>query len=644
MKLQIFKALISSWVLFLGSVSLADSNHFSRTYSNAEQREYFRSFYSEVLRLVPADKMHQIVEDIVRENPEDSDAQIYAKLVEPVKKIRPGIFKLLTQYAPNVISNQRKVLSSQTVSLLNDKDEINGYLDIGTSGNYFKSFAKKFPGPVKGPKYLISDMKPSIFNPGDILQRGQLLRNFVHVQNEDFLPISDKYIPSESLDLVTMYVGLHHTPKEKLSGFIASINRVLREGGVFILRDHDKNNKTEPYMHLAHMTFNLAAGVTAGAEAQELRNFLSIDDWIEILEQHGFSAGEERLLQEGDPSENTMIRFTKIRSSSQKISKNQRFDENAMIQAKAFARKIGEYKRAKDQTFLTTPEWWIVWNSQDYAHFIKENGSYKFPYFKSMQTLTNVYLNSLLRTSGINLGYNFMDITLLTFQNTEYFWKGAFDKTVVKKNHTNPHIVEAQKKYGEFINHTPFYDFPYGEVLKEFEEVNEINDREASLFRTEYKIKAKITPFFRGGSKQAYGEETEFIHMIVKDSEDQVCDVDPRIEIVETFSNIKVLRVPRYKPFNEILLKIAKTSILVEEIAGNSEIQMAVESSSSHRDEFAELCAEEGICKILNEVPSVIASGPVRTLFEIKVDSLNQLDEKISQVDESAFIKHFFDY
>ena len=45
--------------------------------------------------------------------------------------------------------------------------------------------------------------------------------------------------------------------------------------------------------------------------AAEIRNFLSLAQLQEILERTGFVPHEKRLLQEGDPTHNTLMRFDK---------------------------------------------------------------------------------------------------------------------------------------------------------------------------------------------------------------------------------------------------------------------------------------------------------------------------------------------
>jgi ubiquinone/menaquinone biosynthesis C-methylase UbiE len=52
-------------------------------------------------------------------------------------------------------------------------------------------------------------------------------------------------IPDSSADLVTMNQGLHHLPQGEIMKFLAEVCRVLRPGGLFIIREHDAKPANE---------------------------------------------------------------------------------------------------------------------------------------------------------------------------------------------------------------------------------------------------------------------------------------------------------------------------------------------------------------------------------------------------------------
>ncbi len=52
---------------------------------------------------------------------------------------------------------------------------------------------------------------------------------------------------------------------------------------------------------------------------------------------------------------------------------------------------LKDYTRNEDQTFLTLPEWYIVFSSEEYANFLKYNLPSDFPYFSSIIQFWKIY-------------------------------------------------------------------------------------------------------------------------------------------------------------------------------------------------------------------------------------------------------------
>ena len=111
---------------------------------------------------------------------------------------------------------------------------------------------------------------------------------------------------------MTCYVGLHHMTAERLKPFLASVARILRPGGVFIVRDHDvDSDDMRALVSLAHTVFNAGLGETWEANRAELRFFESADTWVRRLHEAGFDDRGHRLLQDNDPTQNALFCFEK---------------------------------------------------------------------------------------------------------------------------------------------------------------------------------------------------------------------------------------------------------------------------------------------------------------------------------------------
>jgi ubiquinone/menaquinone biosynthesis C-methylase UbiE len=128
----------------------------------------------------------------------------------------------------------------------------------------------------------------------------------------DYQPIDSAVIPDASVDLVTIFIGFHHCPTEKLGGFIKSIHRVLRPGGSLILRDHDvRTPEMATFVSLVHTVFNLGLNVPWEKNQSEFRSFKSMEGWATEVCKAGFTDSGKRLFQDKDPSDNALARFVK---------------------------------------------------------------------------------------------------------------------------------------------------------------------------------------------------------------------------------------------------------------------------------------------------------------------------------------------
>ena len=79
-----------------------------------------------------------------------------------------------------------------------------------------------------------------------------------------------------------------------------------------VLRDHDAGSKDMKFMAaLAHDVFNAGLDVSWEKNLAEIRNFTSIDETASKVSSYGVVADNSRLLQDGDPTKNTLMVFSK---------------------------------------------------------------------------------------------------------------------------------------------------------------------------------------------------------------------------------------------------------------------------------------------------------------------------------------------
>jgi len=284
---------------------ITTTSEFHTVFDNTKPRDAFYRFLQVVFHLYPEDKFHHLIGEVTKT--ETSDERIYKTVQDRLPSIKPFLSELT--YALPALKVQKKEMTRQMLSLLPTGTKLNGYAEIGSTGRYISDLRKHMT--ISGPIYLINDVAPT-YGPADIMERGQLTKLGTFIESHDFDPISATDIPDESVDLVTCLIGLHHTRPEKLAVFLQSVRRILRPGGWFILRDHDvKNPEMATFVSLVHTVFNLGLNISWETDQQDYKDFKSIDEWSKLVTKEGFTDAGKRLLQANDPSDNTMVIFTK---------------------------------------------------------------------------------------------------------------------------------------------------------------------------------------------------------------------------------------------------------------------------------------------------------------------------------------------
>jgi len=279
---------------------------FQDVYGNARGNDDFYRFLQNVYRLYPEDRFHRLIQEATRAHPGDDQA-VYRELQAKLPSIKPFLSELT--YAIPSLRKQKREMSRQTLELLGERRRFEGYLEIGSTGRYLGDLRKHLR--LDGDLVLANDLAPTN-SPVDIVERGGLRKLGRFVPLDDYAPLASS-IADGSIDLLTCYIGLHHVPLDRLDAFIASLRRVMRRGGVLVLRDHDVGDGyMRALVSLAHAVFNAGLGVPWDTNARELRHFRTIEEWIAILERHGFRQTGPKLLQAHDPTINTLLAFEAV--------------------------------------------------------------------------------------------------------------------------------------------------------------------------------------------------------------------------------------------------------------------------------------------------------------------------------------------
>jgi FAD/FMN-containing dehydrogenase len=286
------------------------ASEFHRVYRAPSWQDRFYLFLQNIYRLYPESRFHTLIKDACAH--QDDDEAIYRELQARLPGIKPLLADLT--YALPSLAKQKREMVRQTLELLGPGRRFRGYVEIGTTGRYVRGLARSFA--IEGERVLVNDVAPSR-SPVDIVERGQLTLAGRFVPMRDYEPIPADAVADASADLVTCYIGLHHAAPDVLEEFVRSIWRIVRPGGVFVLRDHDVTTpEMNDFVSLAHTVFNAGLGLPWSENARERRHFASIEKWVQRLQSIGFVDMEKRLRQANDPTDNLLLGFVKPGTAS----------------------------------------------------------------------------------------------------------------------------------------------------------------------------------------------------------------------------------------------------------------------------------------------------------------------------------------
>ena len=141
---------------------------------------------------------------------------------------------------------------------------------------------------------------------------------------------------------------------------------------------------------------------------------------------------------------------------------------------------LPDYHRGVEQTYLTLPEWYIVFNSDEYANFLKTNRPSEFPYWKSARQFWDLKNQIEKHVTGqyeLNFGYEAMLWVIGSSYSAELVLKGLYENSIgrltewladEKVTSLDLKIQSYHQQYADFVHIFPWYEFPFYTKLQDF--------------------------------------------------------------------------------------------------------------------------------------------------------------------------------
>lgn len=301
---------------------------------------------------------------------------------------------------------------------------------------------------------------------------------------------------------------------------------------------------------------------------------------------------------------------------------------------------VKDYARAEEQTFLTLPEWFIVFSADEYAKSLEKQAPSKFPYFKNIGQFWSAYGTVSRKAKAeypYNFRYNLMNWVIGASFTVEMFFAGIYENTFGiltelisgRKELTDDMKVEkfihqVSAEYAASMNETPWYEYPFFGKLKEFWSVKD-GENTSFIRRWERRLSFTVGMTFKGIYAALLGSGTEAVYEPV--------DLNTAAMAVKD-GKLQILNIPRYIAFTREIPGLVREGVLFKDIAGNKKILVTAIAPDEWKN------GDTGT--LLAEWPVLTEAGTKRVALVVPVLQLS--DVILSFEKENIKLEHIFDY
>lgn len=243
-------------------------------------------------------------------------------------------------------------------------------------------------------------------------------------------------------------------------------------------------------------------------------------------------------------------------------------------------------RRPADQTFLTYPEWYLVYGPEEQANYFAEKTSSSFRFMKQVGSLWKSYgimYDQVKDNFKFNTGYHVMIMVISVSSTAEFGGKALYETTIGRLTDTGDVVTPEDKfnaeftaDYVQFIKVRPWYEYDFKTKLKELWALK--SNRTGHWFRradrkfiltSELLIKIVYGKLIGLGTGAAYETAKPNTVIEVTGYKDSIVNSD--IEVIKyNPGGVSVLSVPRYAAFTKAVKQLAEAGCKFESIAGNN--------------------------------------------------------------------------
>lgn len=327
-------------------------------------------------------------------------------------------------------------------------------------------------------------------------------------------------------------------------------------------------------------------------------------------------------------------------------------DEPAQIQS--IKAGITDYARDEDRTYLTLPEWYIVYSADELAAWTADHPPSSFPYFSAIGQFWGGYYDVCAVTrerysfnSGMHLTLGVIGASF----TVENVLRGVYENTVGRvtewlsdggQTEEDAYAQAVAAEYGTFLHTVPWYEFPFGEKLGGlWSETGAWGDYPVRKWERklalsfEYGAKAAYGWLIRQATGAVYDADELRIFAWVRAGDDALAS-EPEVQLVQSAGDSgAIVTLPRYEPFTQMVPRLVARGVEWQDLAGNDEIMVTLIGFNNWDYDLS-------VGKQLFEMP--VLPDPQRKRIAVSVP-VRELHELLAQIgSRGAQLEHIYDY
>jgi len=311
-----------------------------------------------------------------------------------------------------------------------------------------------------------------------------------------------------------------------------------------------------------------------------------------------------------------------------------------------------EHQRLPDQTFLTYPEWFLVFSPAEFATFVRSHPPSDFPFLGHIRQFWHGYDAVWNQTRGrypFNGGYHLMIMVIGTSTTVEYAFRSVYETLFGRLAElTRTHGMTEEERLGaryaqdyvDFIRVDPWYEFDFTSRLRRLWFDTSLTgpdmirkwERKYAL-TSELGVKAIYGYLIKLGTKTVYDPALPTTAVVI----DRL-PTSPiaNLSVMQRYGDGSALvTISRYEGFMTAATELARQGVQFREIAGNrGPILLSV-------IEHGNAPAALRDAAFLRQ-PIITEPGKERLLVTVPVDALSPALNSIHT--SGVQVEHVFDY